>query len=65
MVPGRFCWSAPTCHNRRELCTANVFGHALVAQLDRASDFESEGWRFESSPARHFFQNKHSYLCLY
>ena len=27
---------------------------ALVAQLDRASDFESEGCRFESCPARHF-----------
>ena len=26
---------------------------ALVAQLDRVSDFESEGRGFESSPARH------------
>ena len=28
--------------------------HALVAQLDRASDFESEGREFESLRARHF-----------
>src|SRR6266508_153724 len=28
-------------------------GHALVAQLDRASDFESEGREFESLRARH------------
>ncbi len=28
---------------------------ALVAQLDRASDYESEGREFESSPARHFY----------
>jgi hypothetical protein len=27
--------------------------HALVAQLDRASDFESEGREFESLRARH------------
>ena len=27
---------------------------ALVAQLDRASDFDSEGRRFESFRARHF-----------
>jgi hypothetical protein len=27
---------------------------ALVAQLDRASDFESEGREFESLRARHF-----------
>ena len=29
--------------------------HAPVAQLDRASDYESEGQRFESFRARHFF----------
>lgn len=28
---------------------------APVAQLDRAADYESVGWRFESSQARHFF----------
>jgi hypothetical protein len=28
--------------------------HALVAQLDRASDFDSEGREFESLRARHF-----------
>ena len=27
-----------------------------VAQLDRASDYESEGWEFESLRARHFPQ---------
>lgn len=26
---------------------------APVAQLDRAADYESVGWRFESSQARH------------
>jgi hypothetical protein len=25
-----------------------------IAQLDRASDYESEGWRFESSYPRQF-----------
>ena len=30
---------------------------APVAQLDRASDYESEGQRFESSRVCHFFQN--------
>jgi hypothetical protein len=29
--------------------------HALVAQLDRASDFESEGREFESLRARHLY----------
>lgn len=28
--------------------------HAPVAQLDRVLDYESSGWRFESSRARHF-----------
>ena len=28
---------------------------APVAQLDRVADFESEGWRFESSRARFVF----------
>ena len=32
------------------------FGCAPVAQLDRASDYESEGWRFDSFRARHFSQ---------
>ncbi len=30
--------------------------NALVAQLDRAVDFESKGRRFESYQARHFFR---------
>ena len=30
---------------------------ALVAQLDRASDFESAGRRFESYRAREIFEN--------
>jgi hypothetical protein len=30
-----------------------VHAEALVAQLDRASDFDSEGRRFESFRARH------------
>ena len=29
-----------------------AFGRAPVAQLDRASDYESEGWEFESLRAR-------------
>jgi hypothetical protein len=33
---------------------------ALVAQLDRASDFESEGREFESLRARHFTIFAHS-----
>jgi hypothetical protein len=32
--------------------------HALVAQLDRASDFDSEGREFESLRARHCRQHK-------
>src|SRR5215471_16342280 len=31
-----------------------IMPHALVAQLDRASDFDSEGREFESLRARHF-----------
>ena len=31
--------------------------HALVAQLDRAPDYESGGREFESSRARHFLDN--------
>jgi hypothetical protein len=34
-------------------CPAIVRANALVAQLDRASDFESEGREFESLRARH------------
>ena len=32
----------------------NAAAYAPVAQLDRASDFESEGWGFKSLQARHF-----------
>jgi hypothetical protein len=35
------------------LLCARVLRFALVAQLDRASDFESEGREFESLRARH------------
>ncbi len=31
-----------------------VSDHALVAQLDRASDFESEGWEFDPLRVHHF-----------
>ncbi len=31
-----------------------IFSFVSVAQLDRASDFGSEGWGFESLQARHF-----------
>jgi hypothetical protein len=36
----------------KPLLCARVLGFALVAQLDRASDFESEGREFESLRAR-------------
>jgi hypothetical protein len=40
--------------------------HALVAQLDRASDFESEGREFESLRARHFrYRTGHSKTCRF
>ena len=35
--------------------TSHPIMPALVAQLDRASDFGSEGWGFESSQARQAF----------
>jgi hypothetical protein len=44
-------------HRRRTARTSLIseaFETALVAQLDRASDFESEGREFESLRARHF-----------
>src|SRR5450631_3113767 len=44
-------------HRRRTARTtliSEAFETALVAQLDRASDFESEGREFESLRARHF-----------
>ena len=34
--------------------TLRLFKDALVAQLDRALDYESRGREFESSRARHF-----------
>ncbi len=33
-----------------------IIANAPVAQLDRAVDYESEGWGFESSQARHFIK---------
>ncbi len=42
--PGDFC--------REVVIVRARFGFALVAQLDRASDFESEGREFESLRAR-------------
>ena len=36
-----------------------VAKHAPVAQLDRASDYESEGRTFESFRARHFSSFSH------
>ncbi len=37
---------------------------AVVAQLDRVSDYESEGWRFESSRPRHHLSCDHKKLVL-
>jgi hypothetical protein len=39
-----------------------VAPHALVAQLDRASDFDSEGREFESLRARHFGTVRSGYI---
>ena len=36
-------------------------GHAPVAQLDRASDYGSEGWEFESLRARHIFNGLYDF----
>ena len=38
---------------RFKLKTFKTSAHALVAQLDRALDYESRGREFESSRARH------------
>lgn len=53
--PGTVCLgSAPPKRTAlRKQCKTGRISHALVAQLDRASDYESEGWRFESFRARH------------
>ena len=37
--------------------------YALVAQLDRVSDFESEGRRFESCRVYYYFQQLTSFSC--
>ena len=37
---------------------------ALVAQLDRALDYESRGREFESSRARHFLTHESSIITL-
>ena len=41
---------------RRASCRYSTASKAPVAQLDRASDYESEGRAFESLRARQFFQ---------
>ena len=43
--------------NRPSLIGLSQHGNALVAQLDRASDYGSEGWEFESLRA-HVFPRK-------
>ena len=42
--------SEKTCRikNNTYLCTHQTKGHGSVAQLNRASDYGSEGYRFES-----------------
>ena len=42
--------SEKTCRikNNTYLCTRQTKGHGSVAQLNRASDYGSEGYRFES-----------------
>jgi hypothetical protein len=46
--------SIPACHLHNPSDTFFTFFRAPVAQLDRASDYGSEGCRFNSCQARHF-----------
>jgi hypothetical protein len=50
MSPGLL---APQQRSEASRLRSKVWTRALVAQLDRASDFDSEGRRFESFRARH------------
>ena len=60
-VSGRF---SPEGYQSRAVSTLLPPQCAPVAQLDRASDYESEGWRFESFRAHHFsfFRIFHAYV---
>jgi hypothetical protein len=40
-------------HSEDRGSNPRISTHAVVAQLDRASDYESEGWGFESLRWRH------------
>src|SRR5690242_20094449 len=54
-------WTANNLRNGLALHRIRFYvrhSQAPVAQLDRASDYESEGRTFESFRARHFFHNK-------
>ena len=44
------------CDNHVLIKIISFFCKAPVAQLDRASDYESGGWEFESSRVRQYFQ---------
>ena len=51
---GKFFGVGKSCHAPRHvLFSASQIGNAAVAQLDRASDYESEGLRFDSSRLHH------------
>ena len=45
-------WTIP-CHQKFHTPTLHRLALVPVAQLDRASDFGSDGWGFESLQARH------------
>ena len=49
----RFAWRADLLAKKSD----TLFQTGPVAQLDRASDFGSEGWGFDSLRGRHSFQN--------
>ena len=51
---GKFFGVGKSCHAPRHvLFSPSQIGNAAVAQLDRASDYESEGLRFDSSRLHH------------
>ena len=51
-------WSPLAAEPAMQACELTNAKDALVAQLDRALDYESRGREFESSRARHFPSSK-------
>ena len=50
-------WMPLASESARHTCEPPNVKDALVAQLDRALDYESRGREFESSRARHFLRD--------